>query len=353
MIGGQRVAIVLLTAIGDVVHALPLAASLKAAAPRARLEWIAQPVPSALLAPHPAIDRVWTFERRRGWRGFADLRRDLAGERFDLVLDLQVYAKASVVTALLDAPRKIGFDRRRARELNWLVTNERLAAGPARHVCDQFLEFADHLGVPRRYEWALPLSAAERAAQRAWFGARPRPVAALVVGTSKPSKEWPVERWARLAEGLDARGYTVAIVGGDGAVERARAEAVVRLARCEVEDARADDLRRLIWLLDGAALLVSPDTGPYHLGVALGTPSIGLYGTTDPARVGPAHRFLELVVDAWHDPGEAWHPPRAGYRERRLERIGVERVLEAVTLARARYPRAALGPGRLAAGSET
>ena len=94
----------------------------------------------------------------------------------------------------------------------------------------------------------------------------------------------------------------------------------------------------------------------YAIGAALGAPAVGLYGLTDPARVGPGRRYLDLVVDAFHDPGESWHPPRAGYREGRMERIGVERVLEAVELARSRYSRAGGAPrtsGTSSAGSDS
>ncbi len=341
MLDGQRVAIVLLSAIGDIVHALPLASSLRAAAPGLSLEWITQPVPGEIAGGHPGVDRLWTLDRARGWRAYRELRGALGGRRFDVVLDLQVYAKASLVTAMLESPRKIGFDRARARELNWLVTNERIAAGPPRHTCEQYLEFADHLGIPRQYEWPLPISAEERAAQAAFYARRRAPLAALVVGTSRSAKEWPAERWARLAESLHAEmGYEVCIVGSDRPSERARALEIVALSRVPILDERRDDLRRLLWLLDGAALAVSPDTGPYHLAVALGVPSVGLYGLTDPARVGPGRRFLDLVVDAFHDPGESWHPPRVAYRDGRVERIVVARVLEAVDLARDRYPRA-------------
>lgn len=345
MLDGQRVAVVLLSAIGDIVHALPLVSSLKAAAPGLSVEWVTQPVPGEIAGRHPGVDRIWTLDRSRGWRAFRELARAIRGRRFDLVLDLQVYAKASLVTALLDSPRKIGFDRSRARELNWLITNERIAAGPPRQTCEQYLEFADHLGVPRRYEWPLPLTAEERAAQAAFFGRRRAPLAALVVGTSRSAKEWPAERWARLAESLHQdMGYEVCIVGSDRPAERVRALEVARLSRVPILDERRDDLRRLLWILDGAAIAISPDTGPFHLAVALGVPSVGLYGHTDPARVGPGRRFTELVVDAYHDPGEAWHPPRSGYRADRMPRISVSRVLEAVALARDRYPRATGGP---------
>lgn len=345
MLDGQRAAIVLLSAIGDIIHALPLVSSLKAAAPGLSIEWIAQPVPGEIAGRHPGVDRLWTLERIRGWRAYRELARDLRGRRFDLVVDLQVYAKASLVTAILDSPRKIGFDRDRAREFNWLVTNERVAGGPLRQACEQYLEFADHLGVPRRYEWPLPLSVDERAAQAAFASTLRAPMAALVVGTSRPSKEWPAERWARLAESLTGDfGYEVCVVGSDHPAERERALEIARLARVPIRDERRNDIRRLLWLLDGSALAVSPDTGPYHLAVALGVPTVGLYGLTDPARVGPGRRFAELVVDAFHDPGEAWHPPRPGYRQDRMARIPVSRVIEAVALARSRYARAAGGP---------
>lgn len=345
MLDGQRVAVVLLSAIGDIVHALPLVSSLRAAAPGLSIEWVTQPVPGEIAGAHPGVDRLWTLDRARGWRGFRELGRSLHGRRFDLVLDLQVYAKASLVTAMLDSPRKIGFDRARARELNWLVTDERIAAGPARHTCEQYLEFADHLGIPRRYEWPFPIGLGERAAQKAFYARRGSPLATLVVGTSRGSKEWPAARWARLAETLHAEmGYEVCIVGSDRPSERARAIEIVGLSRVPILDERRNDLRRLLWLLDGAAIAISPDTGPYHLAVALGVPSVGLYGLTDPARVGPGRRFLDLVVDAYHDPGERWHPPRADYRVGRMERIEVARVLEAVELARGRYPRAGGSP---------
>ncbi|MBW3660212.1 MAG: glycosyltransferase family 9 protein [Gemmatimonadetes bacterium] len=345
MLPDARVAIVLLSAIGDVVHAFPLAASLRAALPRGRIEWIVQPVPSALVEPHPAVDRTWILDRRRGWRAFRDFRRAVKGERFDLVVDLQIYGKASLATAILDAPRKLGFDRARARELNWLSTNERIPARPGDHVLEQYLEFADHLRVPRRYEWAFPLSPAEREARRAFLDRRSAPVAAIVAATSREWKDWPAERWAKVAGTLHGEwGYEVCLVGGPHPRESARAAAIERLAACPVSDERGADLRRLLWLLDAAAIVLAPDTGPYHVAVGLGVPSVGVFGATDPARHGPGRRFPELVVDGYHDPGEGWRPPRREWRKERMRAIEAGPVLEAVELARGRYRRAVEGP---------
>jgi heptosyltransferase I len=346
VLDGRRIGLVLLSAIGDVVHAFPLVASIRAAAPRARIEWVVQPTPAEIVRRHPDIDRTWVLDRDRGWRGYHSFHRRMRNEIFDLVLVLQVYAKASFATFLLNSPRKIGFDRPRSRELGWIAPNEHIPTRPLRHVCEQYLEFADHLGVSRRYAWALPLTIEERARQGRFLDALDRPLAALVPGTSRSVKQWPAERWADVAEGLHDLGYAPCLVGGGGIAERSLGARIVERARAPIRDLLRPDLRRLLWILDGAALVVACDTGPYHLAVALGVPAVGLYGATDPARVGPNRRFLELVVDAYHDPGEPWHPVSDAIRPGRMNHIAAEHVMQAVALARARYPRAAEGPAR-------
>ncbi|MBA2243440.1 MAG: glycosyltransferase family 9 protein, partial [Gemmatimonadetes bacterium] len=118
-LAGKRVAIVMMTAIGDAVHVLPVINALRAAAPDVHITWILQPGPHGMVAGHPAVDEFLLFDRKAGARAFLDIYRATRGKRFDLVLALQVYFKAGVVTAMLDSPRKVGFDRRRARDLNW------------------------------------------------------------------------------------------------------------------------------------------------------------------------------------------------------------------------------------------
>lgn len=337
---GQRVAIVLLSAIGDVVNAFPLVSSLKAEFPHSRLDWITQPVPGEIVRRHPGVGRVWKLDRRHGWKAFRDLRRKLSGERFDLALDLQVYLKASLVTSFINSPRKIGFDRARARELNWMVTNERLPARPPQNVREEYLEFADHLGARRRYEWPIALTGEERKAQSRFLERVGAPLAAFVVGTTRREKEWAAGRWAELADVLHYEwGYGICLLGGSSAAEDELARRVIGHAVCPIADLRADDIGRLLWLLDSVALLVACDTGPYHLGVGMGVPSVGLFGATDPARYGPTRRHLELLVDGYHDHGESRHPPQRRRRSGRMSRIAVVDVLAKVELARERHPR--------------
>ncbi len=338
-LSGKRIAIVMMSAIGDAVHVLPVVNSIKAAAPDAHITWIIQPGPHGLVAEHPAVDEFILFDRKAGWRAFRDVRNDLRGRRFDLVLALQVYFKAGVITAMLDSPRKLGFDRARARDANWLFTTERVAARPQQHVQDQYFEFLDYLGVEPRLEWALGSTEEERVRYAELLPPNERPTVALVLATSKAGKDWPAERYAvvcdRLTGDLHARPV---LVGGCSERENAAAAAVSARAVHPPLDLRAWDLRRLVYLTERADVLVSPDTGPMHIGVALGTPTVSLVGYTNPKYGGPYRRFHDLLVDGFGDPGEDYAPARK-YREGRMQRITVDQVLAKVRLALDRYPR--------------
>lgn len=334
---GKRIAIVMMSAVGDAVHVLPVVNSIKAAAPDSRITWILQPGPYELVHGHPAVDEFIVFDRKKGWKAFAEVYRRVRGRRFDLVIALQVYFKAGLITAMLRSPRKLGFDRARARDLNWLFTTERIPAAGQRHVQEQYLEFLEYLDVPVVAEWGLGPTVEERQRYAPLLPETGGPTVALVVGTSKPEKEWPAERYAalaeRLAEELDAR---VVLVGARSPREEAVAEQVLARRVDGVLDLREWDLRRLVFLLSSADVVVTPDTGPLHVAVALGTPTVALMGYTNPRRVGPYRRYHDLVIDAYGDEGEDY-PVSAEYRAGRMQRIGVDEVVEKVRFALTRY----------------
>ena len=338
----DRVAIVMLSAVGDVVHTMPVIHSLRAANPRVRITWVIQPGPAGLVKDNPAIDEFIVFDRKKGWRAFRDLRRAMRGRRFDLVLALQDYLKSGLIAAILPADRKLGIDRGRARDLNWLFTTERIPARDAGHLQDQYLEYVEHLGVPTLLEWGLDPTPGEQAIYQPLLPALTEPLLALVVGTSKAEKEWPAERYAALIDRVHREtGARVMIVGGLSSRENEAAEEIGRLAKHPPLDLRAWDLRRVAYLLRRADVLVSPDTGPLHLAVALGTPSVALMGYTNPKRYGPYRRFSELTIDAFGDPGENY-PVSAPHRHGRMRRLEVEAGVAKVMLALKRYPRTAL-----------
>ncbi len=341
-----RVAIVMLSAIGDAVHVLPVANALRRAVPDVKLTWVIQPVPHRLVHNHPAIDEFILFQRRRGLNGLAAFRsawRELRRRRFDLAIDLQVYLKAGLLTAFARAPVKLGFDRARARDLNWLFTTHRVPPHEPQHVQDQYFEFLDYLGVPHdEPEWGIVITEEEREAQRRFFERFDRPVCAVVLGSSKPKKDWPAERYARLLEIVEGDfGFHTMIVGGPSPGEAAAAAEVMRLTRARLPRVElGDDLRRLVWLLDGADVLVSPDTGPLHIARALETPVVGLYGYTNPKRSGPYRKYGDLVVDGYaRYPGEDY-PVSMERRPDGMARVTVEAVVEKFERAVEKYVRA-------------
>ena len=125
-----RICIVMMSAVGDAVHVLPVINALKRANPATRITWVLQPGGAALVRGHRSVDEIILFDRTRGWRAFTEVRDELSTRRFDLVINLQVYLKAGIVTAFTHAPIKLGFDRARARDFNWLFTNRKIPPQP-------------------------------------------------------------------------------------------------------------------------------------------------------------------------------------------------------------------------------
>jgi heptosyltransferase I len=322
----------MLSALGDAVHVLPVINAIKRARPQARITWVIQPVAYQLVKNHPAVDEFIVFKRRRGLSAlssYRELSRQFHGRHFDLLINLQVYFKAGLITAMAPADVKLGFDRRRARDMNWLFTNQRIPARPTGHVQDQYFEFVEYLGISAEpVEWRLQLTDAERAAQRNFFASLGR-TCGIVVATSKAQKNWQPERYARVIDVLESElGLRCILIGGPAAIERAAAARIMTLTHTKPIDALADDVRRVLWLLDGCSLVISPDTGPLHIARALDRPVIGLYGYTNPKRYGPYRKYQDLVVDGYaRYPGEPY-ALNTEYREDGMQRVTVEAVLE-------------------------
>ena len=336
--GNERIGLVMMSAVGDAVHALPVVNAIKRRAPASHLTWVLQPGPATLVRGHPAVDEILEFDRSKGLRAFTDIRRALSTRPFDLVIDLQVYFKAGLVTSFTKAPIKLGFDRARARDFNWFFTNRRIPAHEPQHVQDQYFEFLRALGVsPEPITWNLGPWEHERAWQREFFAKIDRPAAAIVVGTSKPEKDWMPERWAEVVDALFTEfGVRAVLVGGRSERELRAASIIEAKASHKPVNALGSGLRNLVSILDGSALALSPDTGPLHMAVALERPVISLIGYMNPKRVGPYRRYRDLLIDAYGDPGEDY-AISMDKRPGRMERITIRDVLEKVQLWRDRY----------------
>ncbi len=293
---GSRIAIVRLGAIGDVVNTLPLLVALREALPQAHLTWVIEAKSWPILEGHPALDDHVLFPRHDVLGQGAAFVRELRRHRFDVVLDTQRLLKSALVALATGCPVRIGFDRRRSKEGNWLFATAHLRPREGQApMIDQFREFATALGLPLgpvRWDLAIPSAARERAV--ATLEGVTRPYVVLNVGASKPENLWPPERWAELTRRIgDELGRPVLWTGGPQDRERAQAAAAsASPTRNLVGDT---DLKTLAAILEGASLVVSCDTGPMHIAVAVGAPVVGLFGPADPARTGP-YGWLDFVV---------------------------------------------------------
>ena len=335
---GRRYCIVMLSAVGDAVHVLPVVNAIKRADPRAHITWVLQPGPASLVHGHPAVDEIVRFDRARGWRAFTDVRSAVHGQRFDVVLGLQDYLKAGILTAMVPAPIRLGYDRTRARDVNWLFTNRRIPPHEPQHVQDEYLEFVSALGMDSSIvEWNIGPWGAEREWQREFMRQFDRPIVSLVIGTSRPQKDWYAQRWGELADALSGRfGLQPVLVGGRSPREEATETVILERTRHKPVSALNSGLRKLVAILDSSALVVSLDTGPLHMAVALGRPVISLLGFSNPLRTGPYRASQELIVNAY---GDMWNGARLA-TDRRMDRmhtISVPDVLDKVAIWKQRY----------------
>jgi heptosyltransferase I len=341
----RRVCIVMMSAVGDAVHVLPVINALKRHSPSVTITWVLQPGPATLVRGHRSVDEILIFDRSKGWAAFADIRRQLAAREFDLVIDLQVYFKAGIVTKFTRAPVKLGFDHARARDMNWLFTTHRIPPHPQQHVQDQYFEFLTALNVPHEpVVWDLGPWDGERPWQREFFAAFDRPTAAIVVATSKPQKDWLPERWAETVDALYTDfGLQPVLVGGRSPRELEAERIIMERASHRPHSALGSGLRNLVSILDGSSLVMAPDTGPLHMSVALERPVVALMGYTNPKRTGPYRKYHDLIVDAYGEPGEDYGITMEN-RLDRMPRISVRDVLDRVERWRAVYRDAVIGP---------
>jgi heptosyltransferase I len=296
-----------LSAIGDTCHVVPLLRALQRAWPRTRFTWIIGRIEARLMAPLlPEVEFI-TVDKRAGFGALRELRRRLGDRRFDVLLHLQLALRASLLSTAVRARRRIGFDRARARELQWLFTNERIAPRSREHVLDGLLGFAAALGVePRPLRWDLPLPQDALAYAHALVPQTPQedPAApgTLVISacSSHLLRNWRAERYAAVARHAVRRhGMRVILAGGPGAHEREMAGAIARHCAVPVVDqVGKDTLPQLLALLSRATVLLSPDSGPVHMATLVDLPVIGLYAATNPARSGP-YRSKASCVDAY------------------------------------------------------
>jgi heptosyltransferase I len=284
-----KILIVRLGALGDIVHALPVAAALRERYPDAQVDWLVDRRHAALLDLVPVINRRVTVDSRRWGASFGAVRV-LRRERYDVAVDLQGLVKSAAFARLSGAARVIGFARAHLREcLAAGFYSEVCDPGDVRHVIDRNLSVLGLFGIAerrRRFPVAVPESAAcEPVVERARLDGM-RGYALINPGAAWPNKQWPPARFGEIGS-LLSLGHRLLPVVLWGPGEERIAARVVEASNGTAIAAPPSGIGDLLALARGARLMLSGDTGPLHLAAAVGAPVVALFGPTDPARNGP------------------------------------------------------------------
>jgi lipopolysaccharide heptosyltransferase I len=294
----RRVLIIKPSAIGDIVHALPVLPQLRRRWPGAQLSWLVTPALAGLVERHPLIDDAILFERRwfgHGWYNPAALG-DLAGfvwqlwkRKFDLVIDLQGLFRSAFMSAASGAPRRVGFSN--AREFAPLFYTDLVDCSWKKdHAVERYLKIASALGCaqhPAEFCFAVDDADRKHIEQLIPTGTD---FAVLLPGTNWATKQWPVERFAELVDPLRERfGLETVTAGAAGDA------GLTSQIPAKFDLTGKTNLRQIVALLERASLVVGNDTGPMHMAAALGKPLVTPYGPTDPGRTGPYGREESVV----------------------------------------------------------
>jgi heptosyltransferase I len=330
----RSICILRLSALGDTCHVVPIVRTLQHVWPATQLTWIVGKAEARLMSLVDGVEFI-TVDKRAGFGTRHALREQLRGRRFDVLLHMQLALRASLVARSVPATVKLGFDRARARDLQWMFTNARIAPRTREHVLDSFFGFLAALGIKdRRVRWDIPLPESARAYAERLIPDK-QPTLIISPCSSHVLRNWRAERYAAIADHAARRyGMRVILCGGPSKLELETGAAIEKAANTQVTNQIGrDTLPELLALLARATVLLTPDSGPAHMATMVGTPVLGLYAATNPARSGPYLSRL-WCVDAYPEAARRFRgrsPDKLPWTEKIeargvMDLISVERV---------------------------
>ncbi|MDY0359921.1 MAG: glycosyltransferase family 9 protein [Desulforegulaceae bacterium] len=278
----MKILIVKLGALGDVINTFPLAIHLKDKI-NAEITWITEPLSYPLVKKHNSVSNAVLFDKKNKLKSFGTIYKFLKSEKFDLVLDLQRILKSAFFTLNSNAQRKITFNKKRCKELTWLLNYEKIPEKDheTNHMLDQYLEFSSYLGIdpPKIINWDIPRFESTISL--------PEKYVVLNTGATKPANKWFEKSFSKLSDLIyQNTEFTPVLTGGPEDLDFSE-KICEQCINKPLNFTGKTSLGELVEILGNAQFLISSDTGPMHLGVALGVKTAGLFGPSNPVRTGP------------------------------------------------------------------
>lgn len=300
----QSICVVRLSAIGDTCHALAVVRRLQDNWPDSAITWIIGKTEAALMAGVDDVEFI-IFDKSQGRHAYDNVRKSLKNRRFDVALCMHASMRVNVLCRSLPTDIRLGFDKARARDFQWLFTNERIPPALEQHALEAMMSFATAIGADERpLRWDLPLStdAREYAAKHTDEARRTVVISPCSSQRSRNYRNWSIGNYEAIIRHLrDAHGCRVLITGGPSELEQEYGQALGATGTPGVENlVGRSSLQELAALISAADLVICPDSGPAHIASAVGTAVIGLYATSNPRRTGP-YVSRDLTVNRYPD----------------------------------------------------
>ncbi len=329
------------SALGDIVHALPVLPSLRAAFPKAKLTWLVRQEFAPLLECSEGLDETLLFDRKgmgnwfyhpKGFKIFWDFAKQLRTGQFDLVLDLQGLCRSAIFSRMTGCSARVGMME--SREFSHLFYTQ-LVDRPAEsvHILDTYFAVLKHIGVEACLpECTLTAPPAAQDSIRQKLEAKqlkPKKFLALIPASAHTYKCWPAEQFAKLAEAFHRQhGWEAVVVGtqNDGVY----AKTIQANATSPMIDLTGQtSIPELVALFEQAGAVISNDTGPGHIALATDTPGVVIFGNTNPLRLGPYQRPESIVAVDPENRGAEIKDTKPAHK---IENVTVEMVLEKIEL---------------------
>ena len=319
-----------LSALGDVTHVLPVIRAIQSYWPDTQITWVCGTFESKLVANVENV-RFVQFNKSSGIKGYRTLWRSLRATCFDVLLHMQVAARANLASLCIRADVRLGWDATRARDLHGLFINARIPFVEQQHQVLAFLSFARTLGIPVTHpSWEFPIDESHRTLADQFIDPHRRTLI-ISPSSSHSLRNWTSESYAAVASyAIEKHDMQVILCGSRSPLDMSLSESIVNHAKGDLFNLTGKDtLQQLIALIDACDVMLSPDSGPLHLANALGKPVIGLFACTWSRRSGPFHS-LNYCVDRFEQAAKQFEGSTATSLRwgKRIEQPGVMDLIQ-------------------------